>query len=280
MSFGQIKGLFDSPVRLPSLVDELPVGVAVLDLDRQILLMNRPLEVMTGFNREEVWGVPCHDVLRSNLCQTRCPVMQALESNAPVTYEGDIISRDHQKIPVRLTAVPLTDARGNVVGFMETLEDIRALKHIHDNIRKAVSFGNIIGRSPRMEEIFRLIPVIAQTDSSLLITGETGTGKDAIAEVIHRSSERSKGSFIKVNCGALPETLLESELFGHKKGAFTGAVSDKMGRLRLAHNGTLYLTEIGDLPLPLHIQAHQPRCPGHRRWGNRNRPWVVSKSAP
>jgi two-component system response regulator AtoC len=105
-----------------------------------------------------------------------------------------------------------------------------------------------------MEKLFRLIPVVAQTDSSILITGETGTGKDVLAEVIHNTSDRAKGSFIKINCGALPETLLESELFGHKKGAFTGAVNDKMGRLKLAHNGTLYLTEIGDLPLTLQVK--------------------------
>jgi transcriptional regulator with PAS, ATPase and Fis domain len=105
-----------------------------------------------------------------------------------------------------------------------------------------------------MEELFRLIPVIAQTDSSILITGETGTGKDLVAEVVHKTSDRVNGPFVKINCGALPETLMESELFGHKKGAFTGAVSDKMGRLRLAHNGTLYLTEIGDLSLTLQVK--------------------------
>ena len=105
-----------------------------------------------------------------------------------------------------------------------------------------------------MEKLFRILPIIAQSDSSVLITGGTGTGKDLLAEAIHQASDRSKGSFIKVNCGALPETLLESELFGHKKGAFTGAVSDKLGRFHLAHNGTLYLTEIGDLPLALQVK--------------------------
>jgi transcriptional regulator with PAS, ATPase and Fis domain len=105
-----------------------------------------------------------------------------------------------------------------------------------------------------MEELFRILPMIAQTDSAILVTGETGTGKDLLAEAIHRSSNRSAGSFIKVNCGALPEPLMESELFGHKKGAFTGAVNDKPGRIRLAHNGTVYLTEIGDLPLSLQVK--------------------------
>ena len=96
--------------------------------------------------------------------------------------------------------------------------------------------------------------MIAQTDSSVSITGQTGTGKDFVAEAIHHVSDRAKGPFIKVNCGALPESLLESELFGHQKGAFTGAVESKPGRFRLAHNGTLYLTEIGDLPLSLQVK--------------------------
>lgn len=150
-----------------------------------------------------------------------------------------------------MTAVPLGDVRGKPVGFLEVVEDLRALQQLDGTILQTDSFSQLIGRSSKMEKLLRLIPVVAQTDSSLLITGETGTGKDVLAEVIHKASDRAKGSFIKINCGALPETLLESELFGHKKGAFTGAVNDKMGRLRLAHNGTLYLTEIGDLPLTL-----------------------------
>jgi two-component system response regulator AtoC len=105
-----------------------------------------------------------------------------------------------------------------------------------------------------METLFAILPVIAQSDASVLITGETGTGKDMLAEAVHQNSERAKGPFVKINCGALPETLLESELFGHTKGAFTGAVENKQGRFRLAHNGTLYLTEIGDLPLPLQVK--------------------------
>ena len=254
ISFGQIDGLFGSSVKLSCLVDELPLGVVILDLDRRILLLNRTFEVLSGFNREEVWGVPCRDVLRTNICHRKCPVDLAGQNKGPVTVEGNIINREHQKISVRLNAVPLNDIRGKVVGFLVTIEDIRALQRLNDDIQETGVFGQLIGRSLKMEELFRIIPVIAQTDSSLLITGETGTGKDIMAEVIHKASDRAKGPFIKINCGALPETLLESELFGHKKGAFTGAVSDKMGRLRVAHNGTLYLTEIGDLPLTLQVK--------------------------
>ena len=141
-----------------------------------------------------------------------------------------------------------------MVGFLETVEDIRLLRKLDETASHAYNFNNIIGRSPEMEKIFQILPSLAQSDSSVLITGETGTGKDMVAETIHHASNRAKGPFVKINCGALPETLLESELFGHRKGAFTGAVENKPGRIQLAHNGTLYLTEIGDLPLSLQVK--------------------------
>lgn len=254
VSFGQVEGLFESSVILPSIMDELSLGVVIMDLDRRILFLNSAFEVLSGYTREEARGVPCRDILRVNICQRECPVIQAEQNNAPVSVEGNIINRERQKIHVRLTAVPLGDVQGKVVGFLETVEDMRALQQMNDSTLQTYSFDQFIGRSSKMEKLLRLIPVVAQTDSSLLITGETGTGKDVLAEIIHNASDRAKGSFIKINCGALPETLLESELFGHQKGAFTGAINDKMGRLRLAHNGTLYLTEIGDLPLILQVK--------------------------
>lgn len=254
LSFGQIDGLFDSSVKLAPILDELPIGIIVTDVKERILFLNRAFEILSGFNREEVRGVPCRYVLRTNICHQNCPAVQARENNGPVTAEGNIINRERHKISVRLNTAPLNDTGGNLVGFIETVEDIRAYYRLSDPIEQTEGFHQIIGQSTKMKELFRLIPAVAQTDSSLLITGETGTGKDILAEAIHHRSDRSKGSFIKINCGALPETLLESELFGHKKGAFTGAVNDKPGRLRLAHNGTLYLTEIGDLPLPLQVK--------------------------
>jgi DNA-binding NtrC family response regulator len=136
-----------------------------------------------------------------------------------------------------------------MIGYVEFIEDIQILKKLDKQFGVDQNFEGIIGQSPEMQKIFDTLPVIARNESSVLITGETGTGKDLIAEAIHNASERAGGSFIKVNCGALPETLLESELFGHVKGAFTGAVENKPGRFKIAHNGTLYLTEIGDLPL-------------------------------
>lgn len=250
----QIDGLFELPVAFSPLMDEIPVAIALLSPDRKVVLINRALETLTGFVHHAAAGIPCAHVMRSNICLQQCPAVRAKDLSEPVCLEGDLINRDRQKIPIRVTFAPVRDMDGNLVGFMETLEDVRLLRELDGKIGKAYGFGQLIGHSPQMERIFRILPVIAQSDSSVLITGETGTGKDFVAEAIHQASQRAKGPFVKVNCGALPETLLESELFGHQKGAFTGAMENKPGRFRLAHNGTLYLTEIGDLPLSLQVK--------------------------
>jgi transcriptional regulator with PAS, ATPase and Fis domain len=218
------------------------------------MLMNRPLEALSGFEQEEARGVPCAYILRSNLCLHQCPALKVAQTLEPVSIEGDIVSKNREKIPVRVTIAPLQDSESNLVGYLETVEDIRLLRELSGQRSQAYGYGSLIGRSSQMERVFQMLPAIAQTDSSVLITGETGTGKDLVAEALHQASARAKGPFVKVNCGALPEALLESELFGHRKGAFTGAVESKPGRFRLAHTGTLYLTEIGDLPLPLQVK--------------------------
>lgn len=252
--FGKISGLFGSPMALSSLLDKIPAGVLILDSDRRILFMNHALESLCGFGRDDVRGGPCYHVMRNNLCFRQCPAKEAAGKRSPVTVEGNIINKVRSLVSIRVTASPLRSAAGKLMGFMETIEDITAHEQIGFDLQQHEGFGRLLGKSRKMEDLFRLIPVIAQTDSSVLITGETGSGKDVLAEIIHNNSERKNGPFIKINCGALPETLLESELFGHKKGAFTGAINDKPGRIRLAHNGTLYLTEIGDLPLSLQVK--------------------------
>ncbi len=249
-----IAGLFDSHIDLHTLLDPLPVGIAVLNVNRGIVLMNRALEALTGFRESDVKGIPCGYVLRSSLCPFKCPLSGRAHLVETVCCEGDIVNRDHQRIPVRLSYAPIRTGTGKIKGYLESVEDVRFMRALHGTIGSAYGFGKLIGRSPEMERIFQILPMIAQSDSSVLITGETGTGKDLLAEAIHQASQRAKGPFIKVNCGALPETLMESELFGHQKGAFTGAIENKPGRFQLAHNGSLYLTEIGDLPLPLQVK--------------------------
>ena len=236
------------------IIDSIPVGVAILDMDLRVQAMNRSLEAMTGFNREEAVGVSCPHVLRSNLCPQKCPAKQAVESDQAIHIEGNIINRARQKIPVRIHVAVLKDGKGQPIGVVETIEDISLVTELDKKVHISHNISDLVGHSPNMQKLLDILPVISQTDSSVLITGETGTGKDLVATVIHRLSPRAQGPFIKINCGALPETLLESELFGHTRGAFTGAVRDKPGRFQLADNGTLYLTEIGDLPLALQVK--------------------------
>ena len=223
----------------------------MLDTQRRIVLINRAFEALSGFSMEDAGGIPCFHIIRSKLCIQKCPLKNMDSNSESISVESDMINKERQLIPVLINLSPIRDADGKLAGFLETVEDLRPLKEVDPKAIHAYAFRHLIGKSPAMTKIFQTLPLLAQSDSAILITGETGTGKDMLAEAIHQASDRAKGPFVKVNCGALPETLLESELFGHQKGAFTGAVENKPGRFRLAHNGSLYLTEIGDLPLPL-----------------------------
>jgi PAS domain S-box-containing protein len=249
-----IEGLYSSPIALSGVIDRVPLGVLLLDSGLRLLTMNHAAEALTGFQREEVQGIPCRDILRSSFCPRDCPARTTSIEGKSACREGDIVNRDRRKIPIRLTSASLRDSSGKILGHIETVEDLRPYQQLDTDLKRTFGYGSLLGTSRKMEAVFKLLPIIAATDSSVLITGETGTGKDLLAETIHEASERARHPFIKVNCGALPENLLESELFGHKKGAFTGAVIDKPGRMRLAHQGTLYLTEIGDLPLVLQVK--------------------------
>lgn len=231
----------------------VPHGIAILDRQFRLVTMNHFLEAMTGYFSGDVQGIHNEFVLRTNFGHKDRFFRGVLNNGESRTVEGNIISKNRKKIPVKVTISPLYSAKNDPMGVQLVLED---LTH-HDKQEELTPFTGttkILGHSPQMQEIFELIPVLSQTDASVLITGETGTGKDMIAEAIHRESRRHHHPFIKINCGALPESLLESELFGHIKGAFTGATHDKPGLFRLAHGGTLFLTEIGDLPLPLQVK--------------------------
>jgi transcriptional regulator with PAS, ATPase and Fis domain len=249
-----LHGFSSHPVPFAHLVNRIPYSVALLNTSRRVVFMNRAMEALSGFSLQDVQGLPCRHVFRSSLCGQKCPLRDMHVDTEPVCREGDIIERNRERVPLRISFSPVKDEQGDLAGWMECFEDLRSARGGESISGDAYSFGPLIGHSPQMEHIFQMLPGIAHTDSSVLITGETGTGKDVLAEMVHQHSERTKGSFVKVNCGALPESLLESELFGHRKGAFTGATENKPGRFKLAHNGTLFLTEIGDLPLTLQVK--------------------------
>lgn len=241
--------LLSEPDTLTKLLDEMPVGMAILDADGTILLVNKLYETLTGLERDKALGLRCLHALRCDFCTSCCPQLTGWKNKTPRKSDANIISRTREKIFVRLTVAPLLDDNGMVRAVVETITP--GSHHILDEAGSAFGFGELVGRSPQVRKIFAMTPSIAQTDSPVLITGETGTGKDMLAEEIHNESDRADGPFIKVNCGALPETILESELFGHVKNALPGADHDKPGRLRMAHGGTLFISEISDLPYSL-----------------------------
>jgi PAS domain S-box-containing protein len=243
-------------VSLDDLLAGFPHPAAVLDEGFKIVTMNRLFEALTGHGTDAAVGVYADFILRSNMGNSRGQVFQrVLETGETAAIDGDIINRSRKKVPVRFTVSQLHTRKGQQSrGLLLIAEDITALQATVKTTLYREWSTDIIGHSPKMQAVFEIMPLMARTEASILITGETGTGKDKIAETIHRNSPRGKYQFIKINCGALPPDLLESELFGHVKGAFTGALRDKPGMFKLADRGTIFLTEIGDMPLPLQVK--------------------------
>lgn len=236
------------------LLEGIPHGAAIVDQEFRMVAMNGLLEAMTGHDSADARGVDADSIIRSNLGAAGRNWRKLIAGDATSSVEGDVLTAQRKRLPARLTLKPIKDGFGVAAGVFVLVEDISLIKEIESKgLSGQVSHG-FIGTSPKMLEIFETLPVLASTNATLLVTGETGTGKDLLAESVHKASRRSNYPFIKVNCGALPESLLESELFGHVKGAFTGAHADKPGMFRLAQGGTIYLTEIGDLPLPLQVK--------------------------
>lgn len=245
-----IESLLADHDSLAAMLNELPIGVAIMKPDGTLLLVNQMYETLTGLKQEDAMGMRCLHALRCDYCTRGCPLLNDWPKNAGRKAEANIISRSREKIFIRLTISPLLGPSGEIKGAVETLSPSGS--HAFTGMTgNAFGLGELVGRSPQIRKIFAMTPSIAQTDSPVLITGETGTGKDMLAEEIHNESDRHDGPFVKVNCGALPIQLLESELFGHAKNAFPGADHDKPGRLRMAHGGTLFITEIADLPMAL-----------------------------
>lgn len=237
-----------------NILNGIPHGVALIDSDFRLLGMNHTLEALTGYDSEDSQGAPVDHILRSNLSHRNSLFVQSLKNCEQVSLEGDLINCNRKKIQVRMTVSPVTQDSAKLSTLLVFVEDISFFRELEQGKQGIAQAKGILGHSLPMQELFEFLPVLAHTDATALITGETGTGKDLLAEAIHLASKRAKYPFIKVNCGALPESLLESELFGHTRGAFTGAHSDKPGMFRLAQGGTIFLTEIGDLPLPLQVK--------------------------
>lgn len=236
-------------------LDSVADGVFTVDRNWKITSFNRAAEMITGWRGEDAIGKSCGDVFHSSICGDNCAIAQSLYSGKAVSNRS-IFIRDIEgkQLPISISASPLLDHEGNIIGGVETFRDLREVTELRKQLAKRYTFGQIISKSPGMQRIFNILPEIAHSESNVLILGESGTGKELVARAIHTSSQRNKGPFIAVNCGALPETLLESELFGYKAGAFTDAKQDRLGRFASAEGGTLFLDEIGDIPGSLQVK--------------------------
>ncbi len=241
--------LYKDNARLIAILHSITDGVLTIDKQWQITSFNPAAEKITGFSAEEVIGKRCYEVLQSKTCKEGCPLRETMETKVPIyNYEIEIINARGETVPISVNTALLIDEADRIIGGVETFRDLSMYKHLREELDQKYSFGNIIGKDKKMREIYSLMKTISATDTTVLIMGETGTGKELIARAIHHNSPRRHRAFVKVDCTALPETLLESELFGYKKGAFTDARADKPGKFTFADGGTIFLDEIGDIP--------------------------------
>jgi PAS domain S-box-containing protein len=237
------------------ILESISDGVFTVDDQWRITSFNRAAENIIGIRRTEAIGKLCHEVFKSNMCETLCPLRKTMRSGKPViNMEGFCINPAGERIPISVSTALLKDERGKVIGGAETFRDLREIEELKQQLDADPIKGDLTSRSPAMRPILEILPTVASSSAVILIEGETGTGKEVTARTIHRLSPQAEGPFVALNCGALPDTLLESELFGYKKGAFTGADRDKIGRFKQADGGTLFLDEIGEISPAMQVK--------------------------
>jgi PAS domain S-box-containing protein len=237
------------------ILDSIAEGVFTVDTDWNITSFNRAAEQITGVARENAIGNKCWEVFHADVCEQDCLLKKTIKTNRPcINKVVRILRKLGAATPISITTAILRDEHGKVIGGVETFRDLSEIEELRKEVAGKSTHYDMITRNHRLLEIFNSLPAIAQSESPVLVLGESGTGKELLAKAIHNLSGRSKGPFVAVNCGALPETLLESELFGYKKGAFTDAKTNKSGRFDRAKGGTLFLDEIADLPKVVQVK--------------------------
>ena len=245
------KKILDTSTILESISD----GVFSVDNEWKISSFNRAAEQITGVKRNDALGRYCSEVFRSSLCGDQCALRETLRTTKPIIDKRCyFINSKGNKVPVTLSTAVLKDQQGNVIGGAETFRDISEIEVLKEQLSKRSKAGHLFSNSQSMKPVIAMIETVAETSTTVLIEGETGTGKEVTAKALHQLSGRSKHPFIGVNCAALPENLLESTLFGHIKGAFTGAYENKQGYFARAGSGTLFLDEIGDISAALQVR--------------------------
>ncbi|MBN2320540.1 MAG: sigma 54-interacting transcriptional regulator [Acidobacteria bacterium] len=241
--------------REETILDSINEGVFTVDLDWRITTFNRAAERITHVKRKEALGRQCCDVFRASICENACVLRRTMSSGKPVlNATAHIINQKGERIPIRISTALIKDESGRPIGGVETFQDLSPIEQLQKELKSRYTFEDIVGRSAPMMKLFEILPQISESSSTVLIEGASGTGKELFARAIHSLSPRKNKPFIAVNCAALPDTLLESELFGHKAGAFTDARRDKPGRFSLANGGTIFLDEIGDISPAMQVR--------------------------
>ena len=237
------------------ILDSVADGVFTVDDEFRVTSFNRAAEEITGVPQEEALSRPCCEVFRASICEAQCALKETMQTGRPVVNRPVYILRpDGERVPISVSTALLRDRQGVVLGGVETFRDLRLVEELRAEIAGRHTFADILSKNREMHRLFGILPQVAESDTTVLIEGESGTGKELFARAIHHLGSRRDKPLITVNCGALPDTLLESELFGYKAGAFTDARKDKPGRFALAEGGTVFLDEIGDVSPALQVR--------------------------
>jgi len=237
------------------ILDSVADGVFTVDENMKITSFNKAAEEITGIKKEDAIGQYCFEILRANICEKACALKCSLKTGRrTIDKRVTILRSDGREIPVSISTSILKNEKGKYVGGVESFRDLSTIEELRKEIEKSYTFADIVSKNHKVLEIFNTLPIISHSESTVLIQGASGTGKELFARAVHKLSARKDKPFVAINCGALPETLLESELFGYVKGAFTDAKKDKPGRFALAKGGSIFLDEVESLPMSVQVK--------------------------
>ena len=250
-----IDNILSNRKNLERILDNMKDGIIAHDLCRRIFYFNKKAEEITGYLRKDVLGKDCHDALGGPFCGSRCSFC----GKQPIfidtaEYPVNIITREGEPRRLEMTATLMRDENEREFGVLATFRDVTDLFELQVKAKEMTGFSNIIGCDTKMVDVFRQIKDVSSYDYPVHISGETGTGKEVIARAIHDTSHLRDNILVKLNCAAIPAGLVESELFGHTKGAFTGATKDRAGKFEVADNGTLFMDEVSEMSLDVQVK--------------------------
>ena len=255
MTNASLDKLLSNRKNLERVLDNLKEGIIAHDLNRRIFYFNQEAERITGYRRDEVLGKDCHEAFGAPFCGEHCSFCgQERRLSDKKDYTVSAPSKNGATRRVEISVATMNSETGEPFGVLACMRDITDLLCLAMRAEQLTGYGNIVGRDSKMLQVFQQIRDVSDYDYPVHLYGETGTGKELVASAIHSESRRSGAPFVPINCGALPEGLLESELFGHVRGAFSGAIREKKGRFELADGGTIFLDEVAEMSRPTQVK--------------------------